>query len=102
MRSLAKRTLKPRSVIAAAVLSVILYTSGQVIGDTIVLNDGRVIEGTITREGAKYVRMDTKFGSKSFRRSDIKEIIKENQAGSACRPLRQPGISPLFPKSDKF
>ncbi len=86
-RSLAKKTSKPRLAIATAVLSILLGISGQVIGDTIILNDGRIMEGTITREGAKYVKMDTQFGSKSFRRSDIKKIIKESQAGSALQAI---------------
>ncbi|NOX58733.1 MAG: hypothetical protein GXP29_07745 [Planctomycetes bacterium] len=56
--------------------------------DTIILKDGSVIEGEILRESSKYVKIKTKFGEKSYRRSKIEKIVKENSQESAMFSLR--------------
>jgi len=57
-------------------------------GDIVKLNDGRVFEGEITRESDKYVKMDTRYGGKTFRRREIAELVKESNEGSALEAIR--------------
>lgn len=56
--------------------------------DTIVLNDGTKIEGTITEEKPGFVWITIKFGEmkkpKLVNRADIKEIVREQPAGGAA------------------
>jgi len=55
--------------------------------DTLVLVDGTVIEGTIVYESEKYVKIETRFGRKTYRRKKISEIIKENVEESALHAI---------------
>jgi hypothetical protein len=57
--------------------------------DMILLKDGTVIEGDITRKSRRYVRIKTAFGEKSYRRSLIEKIIEESLEGSASLAIRR-------------
>ena len=68
---------------------VVMMTCVTTVGaDTVKLSDGRVFEGRITDETKKYVKMDTRFGRKTFRRREIAELVKESAAGSALEAIR--------------
>ena len=59
-----------------------------VMGDTIILDDGAVVEGTIIKEGSKYVKIETKFGIKSYSRKRISRIVRETDENSALHAIR--------------
>jgi hypothetical protein len=51
--------------------------------DTLILNDGSKVEGTITEETSDSVTMKLKFGTTKYAKNEIKEVIK---AGGAAQP----------------
>lgn len=44
--------------------------------DTIILKDGTFVEGEITLQTSRTVRVSTRFGERTYRRSNVEEIIK--------------------------
>ncbi|MCB9866096.1 MAG: hypothetical protein H6816_05625 [Phycisphaerales bacterium] len=57
--------------------------------DTIVLKDGTIIDGKIVRKSRRYVRIETKFGTKSYARADIERMIEASAEGSAVNLLQR-------------
>ena len=72
-----------RGVVLLAVLIVAGFAALSV-ADTIVLNDGTVVEGTISKESSRYIRLTTPEGDRSFSRSDIKEVRRSADEESAA------------------
>lgn len=80
--------LKMRSIRTWLVAIVLVVVSAGVLrADTIVLEDGTIIEGKITNKSRRYVRVKTRFGEKSYRRSDISKIIEESAENSAAAAM---------------
>lgn len=50
--------------------------------DTITLNDGTVVEGAIVEENAEQVVVKLKFGKVSYKRAEIREIVKSSEAAA--------------------
>ncbi len=74
----------------ACVLAACLFMFAQsATADTIILSDGTIVEGEIVKETSRYIKVKTRFGDKSFRRSKIEKIVKENREGSAVFSLHQ-------------
>ena len=57
--------------------------------DTIVFKDGTIVEGKILKESSKYVKIQTKYGKKSYRLSEIDRIVKESDANSALKAIEE-------------
>lgn len=76
-------------ILPVGLLAVAMMGTGVALGDMVKLNDGRVFEGQITRESDKYVKMDTRYGSKTFRRHEIEELVKESSEGSALDAIQR-------------
>ncbi|MGD0093583.1 MAG: hypothetical protein ABSE73_27050, partial [Planctomycetota bacterium] len=51
--------------------------------DTLVLNDGQKVEGTIVEESGDTLVLKVKFGQVKYKKSEIKEIVKAAAAGAA-------------------
>jgi DnaJ-class molecular chaperone len=56
-----------------AVICLLLFTA---LADTIVLQDGTKVDGTIVEETKDYVKVKFRFGETTYSRKDIKEIIR--------------------------
>lgn len=56
--------------------------------DTLVMNDGTSVEGTVVEETPETVTLKVKFGKVSYKRAEIKEIKKAGDAAVAAGPLR--------------
>lgn len=69
-------------LILLAVFSVGLLTSVTAIADSVYLNDGRVLEGVITREGDTFVYITTKVGdiekNELVLKTNIKRIVRDS------------------------
>lgn len=83
--------------------SVALLLSPGAIADRIVLKDGTVLEGTITREGDGFVYLETMVGgvknSRLVLRADIKSIERDSDAGAA--PGSKPEPAPASKPEEK-
>ena len=79
--------MPPRHLLVALLLAAGLSAS-RAPADTIILIDGTIVEGTIYRESARYVKIETASGKKTFSRKKIEKIIKESDEGSAVRAIR--------------
>ena len=78
----------PPTFLLVALLLAAGLSAARAPADTIILTDGTIVEGTIYRESAKYVKIETTSGKKTFSRKDIEKIIKESDEGSAVRAIR--------------
>ncbi len=75
-----------RILVAASVVS--LACAAGAVADIITLHDGTVIEGTIVKESATYIRVETATGDRSFFRRDIQSITRATDEGSADYAIR--------------
>ncbi len=53
-------------------------------GETIVLKDGTFVEGKITVQTSASVRIDTRFGVRTYSRKEIDQIIESDAGGAAA------------------
>lgn len=70
------RFRRPRSRFLVLGCALALLLAPPLRADVLVLDDGRRIEGTILAEGPKEVEIKTRFGTFTFARAEIVEIIK--------------------------
>ncbi len=80
-------------------LAVVLALAGLAGADRVVTTDGRIIEGTVTREALR-VHVDTPFGRVTVPASDVKEVLTsgtESDAGSADPAAPPPPAGPRMP-----
>lgn len=68
----------------AGLMLAVLLVGGAVQAETIVLKDGTFIEGKITLQTSTSVRVDTRFGVRTFARKEIDQIVESiNDSSSA-------------------
>ena len=70
-----------RRPMVLAALAVLLQSSCR--ADTITLNDGTVVEGTVVDENDAGITVKIKFGQVSYKRAEIKSIVKGGGAPAA-------------------
>ena len=64
-------------------LAILLAACGVAAGETVLLKDGTFFEGKIAVQTSRSIRLDTRFGARTFQRNEIEEIIP---TGSAVEP----------------
>lgn len=76
-----RRSNLPIHLKAIAAALVTIATAAR--GETIILKDGSFVEGKIIIETSRTIRVDTRFGERSFQRKDIDRIVATGQGSAA-------------------
>lgn len=68
--------MKGNAITAAVVCLLSAFLSAELRADTIIMNDGRKIEGVVTSEGADYYDVKIKIGTMRVKKDTVKEVKK--------------------------